>query len=143
MSAANLPLVALDANVIVSYLVRDDPALATGARAIILSALRGDARLLLDPVALSEVVFVLTRTYQRTRAEISDALLPLLQHDSVYVPDQPRYIHALRLFATTVPHFGDACICAAAIESCEGRLYSFDRALSSVPGIRRSERPIK
>jgi predicted nucleic acid-binding protein len=135
--------VALDTNVVVRYLTRDDPVLAGKARAIMRAARAGETTLLLDPVALSEVVFVLSSVYRRSNAAISDALLSMLKHDWILVPDKPRYLHALRLFAATIPHFGDACICAASLESCEGKLYSFDRALSSVPGIHRSERPFK
>jgi len=50
-----------------------------------------------------------------------------------------RYLRALRLFAHTVKHFGDALACAAVLEDCEGRLYSFDRKLSAVEGIERRE----
>jgi predicted nucleic acid-binding protein len=140
--AGSPSLAALDANVIVRYVLRDNPDLYSKARSI-LTAVHDGGEVLVDPVVLSEVVFVLQKLYKRPNGEIAEGLLSLLQYETVTVPNKPHYLHALQLFAAGVPHFGDACICAAALESCEGRLYSFDRALSSVPGIHRSERPFK
>ncbi|MPN16654.1 hypothetical protein SDC9_163999 [bioreactor metagenome] len=42
---------------------------------------------------------------------------------------------ALELFALSVPHFGDACLCAAAIDMTEGEIISFDKKMKSVKGI--------
>jgi len=58
------------------------------------------------------------------------------------MPEKERYVLALELYADSIRHFGDACACATALRECEGRLYFFDRRLSSVPGIHRSERPL-
>ena len=59
--------------------------------------------------------------------------------DGFVIPDKERYVRALGLFASRVPHFRDACACAAALEECKGRLLSFDRELSRVDGVQRTE----
>ncbi len=131
----------VDANVILRYLLKDDPKLAAKARAIWQSVEEGGTVAVCDPVTLAEVVFVMCSVYKLPNEAISEALLGLLQSEGVAMPDKGRYLLALRLFAGPARHFGDACACAAALEVCEGRLYSFDRDLSGVPGIQRRESP--
>jgi predicted nucleic-acid-binding protein len=66
-------------------------------------------------------------------------LEPIIKAEGFIVPNKDRYIRALKLYSESVSHFGDACACAAALEDCDGRLLSFDRKLSGVDGIRRTE----
>lgn len=129
----------VDANVFLRYLLRDDEALATQARGIWQATAAGEIVVVCDPVTLAEVVFVMSSVYKLPNSEISDALIPLVQMDGVVMPGKERYVRALELFAGEVSHFGDACACAAALEECEGRLYSFDRKLSAVAGLDRHE----
>ena len=130
---------AVDANVIIRYLMRDDETLFRQASAI-MEALE-DERIALecDPVLLGEVIWVLSSYYKLAKADISDKLQTLLKASGFLIPNKDRYLRALELYAGPVPHFGDACACAAALEECEGRLLSFDRELSAVEGIRRTE----
>lgn len=130
---------AIDANVILRYTLRDEPRLFAKAEAVILAMEAGEITLECDPVTLSEVVFVLSSVYGTPRQHIADALLPLVKSDGFRVTDKDRYILALEWFGQGALHFGDACACATAELKCQGRLVSFDRALSRVPGIERVE----
>lgn len=132
---------AIDTNVILRYLIPDNEELFAKAEAIMDRVSQGELTINCDPVILSEAVFVLTKHYGRSRSEVFAALDPILQSDYVLMTDKPRYIRALEIFAATQAHFGDACACAAALESCDGKLFSFDRKLSSVEGINRIEKP--
>ncbi len=135
-----MPVVyALDANVLLRHVLRDDPALYAKARAVIAAAVAGRAVLACDPVNLGEVVWVLTSTYKVPAAETAEALLPLVKLPRMEIPDKARYVRALELFGAGKLKFGDACACATAEMTAEGRLVSFDRALSKVPGIERTE----
>ncbi len=133
------PCWTIDANVILRYLLRDDEELAAQARAIWHGVASGKLVAVCDPVTLAEVVFVMSSVYKLPNSEISEALIPLVQMDGVVVLGKERYVRALRLFGESVRHFGDACACAAALADSDGRLYSFDRKLSSVPGLERAE----
>ena len=137
--SSDTPRIALDANVILRYLLKDHPELSEKARAIWQSVEEGKALAVCDPVIVAEVVFVMRSVYDLPNAAISEALIGLLQPDEVILAEKPRYLRALRLFSESVGHFGDACACAAALEECQGRLASFDRKLSSAPGIERIE----
>jgi predicted nucleic acid-binding protein len=129
----------VDANIILRYILRDDEELAAKARGIWQAVAEARIVAVWDPVTLAEVVFVLSSVYGLPNDEISAALIPLLQTEGVVIANPGRYLHALRLFGSTVKHFGDACACAAALEQCDGRMYSFDRKLSSLTGITRAE----
>jgi predicted nucleic acid-binding protein len=133
------PSFAVDANVLLRYVLRDEEELAQRARHIWQAVERAQIVAVLDPVILSEVVLVMSRTYGLSNEEIAEALTSMVELDHVVMVAKPRYVRALRLFGHSVKHFGDACACACALEECEGRLYSFDRKLSAVPGVQRRE----
>lgn len=134
---------AIDSNVILRYILRDHPTLSPAAQTILQGVSTGERRVFCDPVIVAEVVYVLTSVYGLSREMIGDVLLDLLRSPGLLVPDKNRYLKALTLFTASVPHFGDACACAAALEETEGRLYSFDKKLSQVEGVTRLEKPRK
>ena len=134
-----VPSGAVDANVLLRYLVGDQKQQAAQATALLQAVEREEAALVCDPVTLAEVVWVLSSFYELSNAAISKALLPVVQAPGFLLSDKPRYVRALQLYATTVRAFGDACACAAALEEGGGRLYSFDRKLSKVAGVERAE----
>jgi predicted nucleic acid-binding protein len=131
----------VDANVILRYLLKDQPELAARAREIWRSVEEGGTVAVCDAVTVAEAVFVMASVYKLPRSAISEALVALLQPEGVVMAEKERYLRALRLFGETVRHFGDACACATALEASEGRLYSFDRELSEVEGIEGREAP--
>jgi predicted nucleic-acid-binding protein len=81
----------------------------------------------------------LLSVYKVSRERIAQDLESLLAADGLVMQDKARYAQALRLFAGPIPHFGDACACAAALEDCDGNLLSFDRKLSRIDGVTRLE----
>lgn len=133
------PVWAIDANVILRFLLRDDDALYARAANIFESLAEGRVQICCDPVTLAEVVWVLDSFYELPRAEIARELAAMVRAPGFSIVEKSRYLRALELYGDTVKHFGDACACAAALETSEGRLYSFDRELTDVPGVQRSE----
>lgn len=133
---------AIDANVILRYLLRDNEEQWVKAHAVIAQVEDGALVVVCDPVILAEVVWVLTSVYKLTHQHAASIVIPLVKADGFSVPNKDRYIRALELYATTVPHFGDACACAAALEQCGGKLLSFDKKLSGISGIQRQEETV-
>jgi predicted nucleic acid-binding protein len=131
----------IDANVILRYVAKDNADYFAKSKRILDGMQRGEFVLECDPVTLGEVVWVLKSFYKIANADIAEGLLPIVQSPQFRVPNKSRYVDALTLFATSVKSYGDACCCAAALESCGGRLFSFDHALSGVPGMERLEEP--
>lgn len=79
-------MIALDTNVVVRYLVRDDPAQAEAARAL-LESLTPERPGFLCREVVVETVWVLERSYKVPRARIADAVLELIATDSLVVED--------------------------------------------------------
>lgn len=129
----------IDANVILRYLLGDDPILFSKAHEIFKAVEVGRTVVTCDPVNLAEVVWVLSSFYKLKNEQIYEGLEPIINSDGFLVTDKERYILALKMFANGIKSFGDACACATAIQNCDGRLYSFDTKLSRIPGIVRSE----
>jgi predicted nucleic-acid-binding protein len=136
---ANPETITLDANVILRYLLNDDA--VQSAKASKIMEMIQDERIVAysDPVTLAEVVWVLSTHYGISRDQIVAGIVPLIKAPCFVLPDKDRYLNALRLFASTSVHFGDACACAAALASSGGRIFSFDQKLSRLPGIQRIE----
>lgn len=130
---------AVDSNVLLRYLTRDNEDLWAKADAAMARMANGEIILHCEPMILGEMVWVLSSFFKLTRREISDLLEPLVSAKGFHIPGKGRYIRALELYGSSVPHFGDACACAAAIEESEGRLLSFDKELSAVEGVERTE----
>jgi predicted nucleic acid-binding protein len=132
-------LYAVDANVILRHVLGDDAKLSADAGAIFAAVQAGEARILCDPVNLAEVVWVLRSFYKMPNREIGEGLAALLKADGFVMPDKGRYLRALESVSEQDMRFGDACVCATAADECDGRLLSFDRKLSSVEGVTRTE----
>ena len=130
---------AIDANVILRYLLGEGGAPGEKAARIMEALDDGKISVWCDPVILAEVVWVLTLFYRREPAAVGAALLPIMKHDGLHMPEKERYVRALELFSHGGVHYGDACACATAQGECGGRLFSFDRKLSKVEGITRLE----
>jgi predicted nucleic acid-binding protein len=132
----------VDANIILRYLLEDVPAQADAAEAMLEGIHSGETRIWCDPVTLAEVVHALARGYKLEPAHIVKSLWSVVIAPGFLIPSKLLYLRALRLYATSIPHFGDACACAAAMEQTEGRLYSFDKGIPKVEGITRLEQAI-
>jgi len=133
------PCHVIDANVILRYLLGEPADQAAKAGEIMAALEDGEITVHCDPVTLAEVVWVLSSFYKLPPAEIYAGLSPIVKTEGFEIPEKEVYVLALELFARGVAHFGDACACAAALLKCEGRLFSFDRDLSRVEGITRTE----
>ena len=140
MKVRNEPL-SIDANVILRYVLQDHDDLSAKASRIMHAVQEGRLTVICDPVIFAEVVWVLASYYRFPREKIYECLFAILKDDGFLVPDKTRCVRALELFSTSVPHFGDACACAAALEDCEGRLLSFDKELDQAERIQRREIP--
>jgi predicted nucleic acid-binding protein len=130
---------AIDANVILRFLLRDHEELSPKAKVIMDAVQRGSLTVACDPIQLAEVAWVLKSRYNLDSAQIAKSLVPIVSMDGFVIADKARYLRALELSASCAHGFGDACACALALTECEGRLISFDRKLSGIEGVERVE----
>jgi predicted nucleic acid-binding protein len=131
----------LDANVILRYLTRDDPAKAERCLALLQRADQGQAELMTSEAVIAEVVYVLSspRLYHLSRERIRDLLLPILNLRGLKLPSRQLYHRALDVYASHPVDFEDALAVAHMEQQGITEIVSYDRHFDGVAGVRRVE----
>ncbi len=126
----------LDANVLVRLLVQDDPKQSAAATALFEKAERREVVLHLEALAVAESVYVLMGPYGRSRAEVANVLLAIIQNAGIETMDEEVVADALRRFVAFNVDFSDAWMAARAAQL--GRaVASFDRDFDKFKDIKR------
>ncbi|HEX6303663.1 MAG TPA: PIN domain-containing protein [Anaerolineales bacterium] len=115
----------LDTSMLVRYLTGDPPDLADQAAGVI----DQEGELLVTDVVLAETAYVLTSIYKVPRAAVVDHLILFIQKENIrpFALDKSNVLQAL-LFCQPSGRvsFADALVWAAAQETDEKIIYSFD-----------------
>ncbi|MDE0168413.1 MAG: type II toxin-antitoxin system VapC family toxin [bacterium] len=122
-------MTAVDTNVLVRYLVRDDAAQAEAARVLLEGLTRQHPGFVCREVAI-EVVWVLERAYRFERAEIADVLLELVATDCLMFESVDDVIRSVLRYHRGEPGFSDLMILAAAERAEALPLHTLDRRLA-------------
>lgn len=128
-------MIALDTNVLVRFLVQDDPSQARLAGKIIDQLTEEDPGFVSREVLL-ELVWVLERAYRLARAEIAGAVDGLLASTELVVEDADAIGSALELYRNDGFGFADLMIAAAARRAGAAEVVTFDRKAARLPGVR-------
>lgn len=126
-------MIAVDTNVLVRYLVRDDADQAEAARLLLEGISSERPGFICREVAI-EVVWVLERAYKFTRTQIADVIIELAATDGVVIEDAEDVMRAAIRYRQTSADFSDLMILAAAQRASAGPLYTFDRRLARLEG---------
>ncbi len=120
---------AVDTNVLVRLLVRDDNAQTNAADRFI------EPGAWVHSVVLAEAVWALSYIYDRNAADVADAIEMLLHHESLTLEDPEAVAAALQRFRSH-PKLGftDCLILEVARKAGHLPLGTFDRALSKLGG---------
>lgn len=123
---------AIDTNVVVRLLARDDASQYEAAKAFVASGAW------VSLIALVESVWVLQSYYRRSAEEIGDAIAALLQNESLVLDDANVVAAALESFrrAPSVG-FADCLMLELARKAGHLPLGTFDRNLAKLPGAER------
>jgi predicted nucleic-acid-binding protein len=103
-------MIGLDTNVLVRYVVADDPGQSQRAARFIESRCTKDDPGFVDRVALCEMVWVLTRGYGYERDDIVRVVEALLASTDIVLEDHQSVRQALHAFETDAVGFADALI---------------------------------
>ena len=122
---------ALDTNVLVRFLVRDDEAQHERARALVEGAIAKDETCFVSDVVVCELVWVLGTSYRVPRGEIAKTLGDLLRARHLRFERPDRLRTALRSYAASNGAFADYLIREHAREAGCDALATFDRNLQS------------
>jgi predicted nucleic-acid-binding protein len=103
-------VLALDTNVLVRYLVRDDPQQFAMARRLIKREADNGEPVLVSLLVLMETEWVLRSRYELTKREILSAFSALLDASDLGIEDEPSVEHALYSWKDSVADFADCLI---------------------------------
>ncbi|HEX9020845.1 MAG TPA: PIN domain-containing protein [Nitrospirota bacterium] len=120
----NLP----DTNIIIRYLVADDPSLHAKASDFFDKVRHGIVKAVILESVVAESIYVLTKIYKVPRDRAADSLSALLRYKGIANDDQLELIHALSLFAERGLDIVDCILCAKTM-SAGGHLFTFDADL--------------
>ena len=126
-------MVALDTNVVVRLLVRDDTGQAKKAEHAFVRHARGDG-IFLALVVIVETAWVLAYTYELDRAVIHEHLLSLTRTRGVVIDQADLVQDALDAYAKGSADFADYVILAATRREGCRTLFTFDKRLGKERG---------
>ena len=128
-------MIAIDANVLLRYLLRDDEAQAERSRRIFE---RADCILITDVVLAEAVWTLLGRRYRAIRDDVIAVVDKLLQEPNVRFEDDAVIWSALQAYRETRADFADALIVYKALKTATpgdgvDAVYTFDAAALQLP----------
>jgi len=129
-------MIALDTNVLVRLITRDDETQALRAKTLVEECAEQDGVLFVSNMVLVELCWTLTRTYGFGRTDIAKVVRALSDNITfaVEAPDAVRA--ALNTYENGSADFPDCLIVAKATDAgCEA-IVTFDRRMQSLPGVR-------
>lgn len=127
-------MIGLDTNVLVRYLVQDDPAQSAKAAQVFEHRLTARNPVFISVVALAETVWVLERSYRFSDTEIAAAIEAILQTNLVVVENEQEVFTAMIALKEGSGSFADALIGALSTRAGCSRIVTFDRKASRLPG---------
>jgi predicted nucleic acid-binding protein len=131
----------IDTNVLIRSVTGDDRAKQQAARTLFEQVQSSTLTLRAPDTVIADAVYVLAspRLYHVARADIRQALAPLLRLSHFKVQNRRMLLRALDVYAATNLAFGDAMIVAAMERSGATTLYSYDRGFDRITGLDRPE----
>ena len=122
-----------DTNVLVRYLVEDDPAQCRKARAFVDGVLEGGEELFLPQVVMCELVWVLSAAYGFRRVDIAAILDDVLRSEGIVVEDADLVARAADAYATSRADFADHLLGEQGRHAGCSAVGTFDRSLVGRP----------
>lgn len=128
-------MIGLDTNVLVRFLVQDDPEQATAATALIGGLTAAEPGFICREVMV-ELVWVLERAYGLGRADVSQALDGLLEAQELVVEAADRVALAADRYRKGGAGFADQMVALAGQGAGCRETVSFDRKAAAIVGMR-------
>jgi predicted nucleic-acid-binding protein len=122
-------MIALDTNVLVRFLVRDDEKQSRKAKKLIEGVVARGEQLFISDIVMCETVWVLLSAYRFTRAEIVHALAALVRARNVVFSSNDQLARALDAYRRGKGDFADYLIREHARAAGAEVVATFDRAL--------------
>lgn len=127
-------MIGLDTNVLLRFLLRDDPVQTSRARAL-LQSLTFEQPGWIGMAAILEIAWVLSNTKAMPRDAVAKAITDLLSLDTVTVECAGAVAWAAQNFRFTKADFADCLIAASARAAGCGRTVTFNRIAAREAGM--------
>jgi predicted nucleic-acid-binding protein len=127
-------VIGLDTNILVRFLVLDEPAQSARATQIMEALSEADPGFV-SAVVLAETVWVLERSYRQDRAAIARVVQELLSADGLVLEHPEAVAMAMSSVRDAGADFADALIGAIAAEAECTHTVTFDRKAARLPGL--------
>jgi predicted nucleic-acid-binding protein len=127
-------MIGLDTNVLVRYVMQDDPKQSQKASRLI-ESLTPEAPAFVPLVSLVELVWVLISCYDLTRAQIGQALDGLLRAKEIVLDRAEQVSQALRTFGDSSADFADCLIERTAVAAGCEKTMTFDTGAAKTAGM--------
>ena len=121
------PAIAVDTNVLVSFLTDRSKKQQAAASDLFERAQRRECELVVHQAMLIELVYVLTNLYQTDASEVRDILLELIDLPFIQVASELSWPQLLGLWPETHADFADAVLATVVASGRADRIASFDR----------------
>ena len=125
----------VDANLLIRYFTQDNPQQALSVKKLLRDF---NQDLILSDLTVAEVVWVLELTYKLSRDNISELIISLLSVPSLRANNH-LLTRALFFYRELNTSYFDAYLAAVCEEENLDGIYSFDKGLDKIPGIKRFE----
>lgn len=128
-------MIALDTNVLVRLVTRDNEAQAQRAKAVFDAHGEEHGGLFVSDIVLVELCWTLSRSYELERADIARTVRALLDNSSIAFESPLVVRNALNSFEATATDFPDCLIVAKASHAGCSHTLTFDQRMKSLPNV--------
>ena len=128
-------MIALDTNVLVRLVTRDDEAQAQRAKAAFDRHAGQSGGLFITDVVVAELCWTLARAYHAARTDIARTVRALLDNSSIAFESPDAVRAALAAFEAGTVDFPDCLIVAKARHAGCSSVLTFDRRMTALPGV--------
>jgi predicted nucleic-acid-binding protein len=128
-------VIALDTNVLVRLVTRDDEAQARRAKAVFDTHSGENGGLFVSDIVLVELCWTLACSYEISRADIASTVHALLDNASIALESPTAVKSALVCFEAGSADFPDCLIVAKAGQAGCSHTLSFDKRMGLLPGV--------
>jgi len=130
----------LDTNIILAYLLKDNPERSQKSFQLLGQAERNEIQLYATELVIADVVWILQGTrYRMPRSMIRDLLLPVIELPGIRLANKGLYQEIFSLYVDSKIDFIDAHNAVVMQRLGLKDIYSYDKDFNRVPGVNRLE----
>lgn len=132
-------MILLDTNIILRFILDDDPILSEKAKAIFKKIEQEKTKVFISLLTLSEVIFTLERSYKLPKKDIVDKMIAIGQIPNIVIENYKIIPKIFTFYTDQNISFIDAYHAALMHKKKIREIYSFDQDFDKFPQIKRLE----